>query len=123
MVKGVFVFAYTPDGSWLAQLRSKYVSNPLMWCFPGGGVEPGESLLDGTRREFFEEVGVTPPADELQYVNTIDGRALFTWEVTRPFEGARNREVALHAWLPLGYQPSDSCPWMSGLYQAAWATL
>ena len=36
------------------------------WEFPGGIVEQGEALLDGLKREIFEESGVTaePEADE-----------------------------------------------------------
>ena len=30
------------------------------WCTPGGGLEDGESLTDGIRREIIEETGVTP---------------------------------------------------------------
>ncbi|BBB90627.1 MAG TPA: NUDIX domain-containing protein [Methylomusa anaerophila] len=35
------------------------------WGIPKGGLEPGETLLDGAVREFAEETGITPQYNEL----------------------------------------------------------
>ncbi len=38
------------------------------WCLPGGGLEEGEALLDGIRREMVEETGISPQIGRLLYV-------------------------------------------------------
>jgi len=38
------------------------------WCTPGGGLDPGESLIEGFNREMIEETGVTPQVGRLLYV-------------------------------------------------------
>jgi 8-oxo-dGTP pyrophosphatase MutT (NUDIX family) len=45
------------DGAALMQLRDNIpmISDPGLWCFPGGHREPGEALEACGRREFFEE--------------------------------------------------------------------
>jgi len=120
---GAFIFAWNREqGLYLAQLRSKHVSNPLTWSIPGGGVEPGEGLREAASREFAEEVGVEPPLDELVPVARLGRQVVFTWE-TELFEGPRNQEAAAHVWLPLEFLPRDSAPWFPKLYRAALATL
>ncbi|PSR21791.1 MAG: NUDIX hydrolase [Sulfobacillus acidophilus] len=45
--------------------RSRFTG---LWDFPGGGVEPFESLPEGMTREFYEETGLTIVAGPLVYV-------------------------------------------------------
>lgn len=35
------------------------------WAIPGGGLDPGESFMDGLQREFVEELGITPVIGKL----------------------------------------------------------
>jgi len=47
------------DGRLLVIRRAAGVVAPLTYCFPGGGLEPGESETDALIREIREEIGVT----------------------------------------------------------------
>jgi ADP-ribose pyrophosphatase YjhB (NUDIX family) len=38
------------------------------WCLPGGGLDEGETLLNGVEREMIEETGVKPVVGNLLYV-------------------------------------------------------
>lgn len=40
-----------------------------LWCAPGGGVEPGQSLPQNLAREVFEETGLTISVGHLALVN------------------------------------------------------
>jgi 8-oxo-dGTP pyrophosphatase MutT (NUDIX family) len=46
------------DGRMLVIRRSRHVIAPLVYCFPGGGIEDGESEEAAVVREVFEELGV-----------------------------------------------------------------
>lgn len=46
------------------------------WCLPGGGLDEGEALIDGVKREMLEETGVEAQVGDLLYVQqfTHDGK-------------------------------------------------
>jgi 8-oxo-dGTP diphosphatase len=46
------------DGGRVLLVRHTHPDGRDFWCFPGGGVEPGESFAQAARRELREEVGL-----------------------------------------------------------------
>ena len=57
---------FRPDGAFLLTTRPPGKAYAGYWEFPGGKVEPGESVHDALRRELHEELGVdlgTQPGD------------------------------------------------------------
>ncbi|MBY0370580.1 NUDIX hydrolase [bacterium] len=53
------------QGLVLLTQRSEKVRAPGYWCLPGGHLDPGETWLDGCRRELREEVGIEVVGGEL----------------------------------------------------------
>jgi 8-oxo-dGTP diphosphatase len=53
----------------LVQRRSPDKARPLLWEFPGGKVEPGESDAEALRREGREELGVELAVGEERFRN------------------------------------------------------
>ena len=50
------------------RLKANEQKNRNFWCTPGGGLDMGESLLDGLRREMIEETGVAPEIGKLLFI-------------------------------------------------------
>lgn len=65
------------DGKLLCQKLTAYRRNDRdFWCTPGGGLDMGELLEDGLRREMIEETGIEPKIGRLLFVQqfTEDGK-------------------------------------------------
>lgn len=65
------------DGKLLCQKLTAYRRNDRdFWCTPGGGLDMGELLEDGLKREMIEETGIEPRIGRLLFVQqfTEDGK-------------------------------------------------
>jgi len=56
--RGAVAVCLRDDRRMLVIRRARSVVAPGAYCFPGGGIEPGESEEDALRREFREEINV-----------------------------------------------------------------
>jgi 8-oxo-dGTP diphosphatase len=79
---GVVVGVRRGDGRWLMVRRSSQVSMPGKVCFPGGGIEEGETQEEACVREAHEELGA-----EVRPLQQV-------WR----YEFA-DRPITLHGWL------------------------
>jgi 8-oxo-dGTP diphosphatase len=100
-----------PDGSFLLTSRPVGKVYAGYWEFPGGKVEPGESIEAALRRELIEEIGVTIGAVHPWRVEMVDyPHALVRLNFCKVYEWAGTlhmHEGQQCAWetLPVRVQP------------------
>lgn len=62
------------DKKLLAVLHRDAAGKPVnFWAIPGGGLDPGEGLVDGLSRELVEETGIAPRIGKLLFVQQFHG--------------------------------------------------
>ena len=101
--RGAIAVIVREDGNLLAIERSSTVRAPGRYCFPGGGIETGESEPEAVRRELQEELALdVEPVRRLWQSTTESGVLLNWWLATTtdtPF--ANPAEVARWFWISM----------------------
>ena len=91
------------DGRFLIIRRSQTVLAPGMYCFPGGGIEPGETEEEAVVREMQEELGITVTPRRLVWRCVTRWRVALAWWVAELDEASEPipnpDEVESHHWL------------------------
>ena len=89
-----------PDGRALFLRRSGEGDHPGEWCWPGGGVDPGETPEEAARREVEEETGHRIDG-ELSPVDHSQGDvefSTFAHKLPAPYAPRLNDEHSEHTW-------------------------
>jgi 8-oxo-dGTP pyrophosphatase MutT (NUDIX family) len=94
---------------------------PLKWNFPGGGIEPGESVVQGALRELREETGLVAHRQELKYLFSYRGYVLvhvLGLNVSHLYiPSFDDREHDQYAWRPLTQLPRPRARGVKALIQ------
>ena len=112
MTLGVRALVIDPDGR-IFLVKHSYVSG---WHLPGGGVEPGETLIDALVRELREEGNLEPTAEPLLhgmfFNDSLSPRNHVAVFVVRDFrqlgEPVPDLEIIAHGFFGLDELPNDT---------------
>jgi 8-oxo-dGTP pyrophosphatase MutT (NUDIX family) len=93
------------DGQVLVIRRSPFVVAPGAYCFPGGGVEEGETPPEALKRELREELGVGVLPQRCLWESITPWQVELQWWLARLVAGAKPQanpaEVDAFAWVTL----------------------
>lgn len=82
---------------------------PLHWCFPGGGIEPGETPEQAAIRESQEETAYTPTG-ALRVLDYDNGFTTYALDIPEPFAPVLNGEHVGYMWAPINALPQPMHP-------------
>lgn len=107
-------------GRYLITQRRPHATLPLLWEFPGGRVEEGESLSDALRRELKQEMDLDVQVDEeISHTHHIYEKYEIDFHVFRcrlacPESQIKHLKVHDHRWVSAGelshyeFPPADA---------------
>jgi 8-oxo-dGTP diphosphatase len=111
--------AIVSSSSRVLLVRERHSDGRSFWTLPGGGVEPGEALVDGLRRELAEELGCSPAIGDavstfwyahLGSSHTLSHYTAFSCSVPGDVRPVRSEGVLDSAWIAPDELPSDTLP-------------
>lgn len=104
---GVIYMAPSGKVLWVKRAKGDLVGK---WAFPGGHIEPGESLVETVKRESNEEIGYAPEGKPVQF-HEDQGYVTFIQPVkAEDFEVNLNEEHDDSQWAPLDMPPQPCHP-------------
>ena len=113
VARGAGVMFVTKAGQVLFLKRGINGDCAGMWCFPGGGIEEGESAENAARREVEEETGYSMEGALEPWTRSAPTGCDFTTFVSRidePFMPKLNEEHVGYAWAPIDAPPEPLHP-------------